>query len=170
MPTKLTPVIAALVFGLAQNAGAAGTIPASSAAGSQLHRHFNLPGKLHKFVGTVIDWNGVVTSLPGGTTVIDTNTVNCANTAGCVIGISVMAQVIASVSGSWSICTLIDGNQGEPGGCPVQGVVPASNYVIGNLRQNGVVAMGQHTVQTEIVMPSAGSIAAWESDYTVYKN
>jgi hypothetical protein len=144
--------------------------PPSSMAGSVLHPHQNTTAKLHKTIGTAIDWNGVVTAVPGGTTVIDTNTVKCAPTSGCVIRIDAMVQVIANTSGLWSICTLVDGNQGEPGGCPVQGVAVPSNYVIGNLRQNVVVATGTHTVQTEIVMPDAGSIAAWESDYTLLRD
>jgi hypothetical protein len=139
-------------------------------AGSIQHPHQNSVAKLHKTVGTTIDWNGVVTAVPTGTTVIDTNTVKCAAASGCIVRIEAMAQVIANSSGLWSICTLVDGNQGEPGGCPVQGVAVSSNYVIGNLRQNFVVATGTHTVQTEIVLPDAGSIAAWESDYTLLKN
>ena len=138
--------------------------------GSILHAHQNVVAKLHKAIGTAIDWNGAVTSVPAGTTVIDTNTVKCGATTGCIVRIEAMAQVIANSNGLWSICTLVDGNQGEPGGCPVQGVAVSSNYVIGNLRQNVVVATGTHTVQTEIVMPAAGSIAAWESDYTLLKN
>jgi hypothetical protein len=148
---------------------AAGPSP-SSMPGSVLHENQNPVAKLHKTVGTAIDWNGVVTALPAGTSVIDTNTLKCAATSGCIIRIEAMTQVIANTGGLWSICTLVDGNQGEPGGCPVQGVVAPSNYVIGNLRQNLVVATGTHTVQVEVVMPDAGSIAAWEADYTVLKN
>ena len=124
--------------------------------------------RLHKAVGTAIDWTGTVTPVSSGTTTIDSATVNCANAAGCIIGIASMAQVIVSSgSGSWSICVLVDGNQAGPG-CPVQGTVPSSNYVVGNLRANATVASGTHTVQTQIVMPSAGSYAAFESDMTVY--
>ena len=126
--------------------------------------------KLHKSAGTAIDWNGVVTAIPSGTTVIDTATVKCGATAGCIIGTAVMAQVIANgSSGQWQICVLVDGNQASPG-CPVQGEVPTSNYVVGNLRANAPVATGTHTVQFEVMMPSSGNIAAWEADYTVYKN
>jgi hypothetical protein len=126
--------------------------------------------KLHKSVGTAIDWNGVVTAIPAGTTVIDTATVKCGATGGCIIGIEVMAQVIASGSaGQWQICVLVDGSQANPG-CPVQGQVPTSNYVAGNLRANAPVATGNHTVSFEVTMPSNGNIAAWEADYTVYKN
>lgn len=124
--------------------------------------------KLHKAIGTAIDWTGTVTPVSAGTTVIDSATVNCAKTTGCIIGIASMVQVMVnSGSGSWSICVLVDGNQAAPG-CPVQGTVPSSNYVVGNLRANVVVASGSHTVQTEIMMPSAGSYAAFESDITVY--
>ncbi len=126
--------------------------------------------RLHKSAGTAIDWNGAVTAIPSGTTVIDTATVKCAAAAGCIIGISVMAQVISNGSqGQWQICALVDGTQAAPG-CPVQGQVPTTNYVVGNLRANAPVATGTHTVTIEVVMPSNGNIAAWEGDYTVYKN
>lgn len=126
--------------------------------------------KLHKAVGTVIDSNGVVTALPSGTTVIDTATVKCASVSGCIIRTEVMAQVIAGSSGGqWQICALVDGNTASPG-CPVQGIVPTSNYVVGNIRTNAAVTTGTHTVAFEVVMPSSGNIAAWEADYTVFKN
>jgi hypothetical protein len=81
-----------------------------------------------------------------------------------------MAQVIANgSSGQWQICALVDGSMASPG-CPAQGIVPTSNYVVGNIRANATVAPGTHTVAFEVVMPSSGSIAAWEADYTVFKN
>lgn len=126
--------------------------------------------QLHKVVGTAIDWNGVVTGVSGGTTTIDTANVKCANASGCIIGVAAMVQAISNGGGGqWAICVLVDGNQAAPG-CPTQGIVPTSNYVVGNLRTNTPVATGTHTVVTEIVMPNAGSIAARESDITVYKN
>ena len=125
---------------------------------------------LHKVVGTAISANGVVTAVPAGTSVIDTQTIKCGDSNGCTISIAAMVQVISgSGSGQWQICALVDGNLAMPG-CPVQGVVPSSNYVVGNLRANAIVASGTHTVVTQIVMPAAGSIAARESDYTVLKN
>lgn len=128
------------------------------------------PAKLNKLVGTVIAWNGAVTAVPAGTTLIDTKSIKCAGAAGCIIAVGTTLQAISGGSaGQWQICILVDGNQAAPG-CPVQGIVPTSNYVVGNLRANATVATGTHTVQTEIIMPSAGSIAAWESDYSVYKN
>jgi hypothetical protein len=126
--------------------------------------------KLHKLVGTVIASNGVVTAVPSGTTIIDSQTIKCANTSGCIVAVGTTLQAISNGSaGQWQICILVDGSQISPG-CPVQGVLPTTNYVVGNLRSNTPVATGTHTVQTEIVMPSAGSYAAWESDYSVYKN
>jgi hypothetical protein len=125
--------------------------------------------RLHKAVGTAIDWNGAVTAIPVGTTVIDTTTVKCGAASGCIIRTEIMAQVISNGVGQWQICARVDGNQAAPG-CPVQGVVPTSNYVVGNLRTNTPVATGTHTVSFEVVMPSSGSIAAWEGDYTVFKN
>ncbi|HTT99964.1 MAG TPA: hypothetical protein VMF58_18090 [Rhizomicrobium sp.] len=126
--------------------------------------------KLHKIVGTAISANGVVTAVPTGTTVIDTQSIKCGDSNGCTISIAAMVQAISgSGSGQWQICALVDGNLALPG-CPVQGVVPSSNYVVGNLRASAIVNSGTHTVVTEIVMPAAGSIAARESDYTVLKN
>jgi hypothetical protein len=126
--------------------------------------------QLHKSVGTAIYADGVVTAVPGGTTVIDTQTIKCGSTNGCIISVAAMVQAILnSGSGQWQICVLVDATQAAPG-CPVQGTVPSSNYVVGNLRANALVNTGTHTVQTEIIMPGAGSIAARESDYTVYKN
>ncbi|HWA89704.1 MAG TPA: hypothetical protein VG889_06685 [Rhizomicrobium sp.] len=126
--------------------------------------------KLHKLVGTAIAANGVVTAVPVGTTVIDTKSIKCGAASGCIIAVDTTLQAISNGSaGPWQICILVDGNQASPG-CPVQGTLPTSNYVVGNLRTNAVVVTGTHTVQTEIVMPSAGSYAAWESDYSVYKN
>ena len=126
--------------------------------------------QLHKSAGTAISANGLVTAVPSGTSVIDTQTIKCTATSGCIISIEAMVQAISSSSsGQWQICALVDGNLAAPG-CPVQGIVPASNYVVGNLRANATVNTGTHTVQTEIVMPAAGNIAARESDYTVLKN
>jgi len=126
--------------------------------------------KLHKAIGTAIDWNGAVTAIPSGTTVIDTATVKCTATGGCIIRPEIVAQVISNGSaGQWQICALVDGNQISPG-CPVQGIVPTSNYVVGNLRANAPVATGTHTVVFEVVMPSNGNIAAWEADYTIFKD
>jgi hypothetical protein len=126
--------------------------------------------KLHKSVGTAISWNGVVTAVPSGTTVIDTQTIKCGSATGCIIATDAMVQAIVdSGSGQWQICVLVDENQAAPG-CPVQGIVPSSNYVVGNFRANATVSTGTHTVETEIVMPGAGSVAARESDYTVFKN
>jgi len=125
--------------------------------------------KLRKLVGTATASNGVVTAVPSGTTVIDTESIKCANASGCLIEAQVIVQAIASSAGPWQICVLVDGNQAQPG-CPVQGSLPTSNYVVGTLRTNTLVATGTHTVQTEIVMPSAGNYAAWQADYSVYKN
>jgi hypothetical protein len=126
--------------------------------------------QLHKTIGTAISSNGVVTAVPSGTTVIDTQTIKCTATNGCIIAVGAMVQAILnSGSGQWQICVLVDSNLAMPG-CPVQGIVPSSNYVVGNLRANATANTGTHTVQTEIVMPGAGSIAARESDYTVLKN
>ncbi|MBV8977617.1 MAG: hypothetical protein JO261_09620 [Alphaproteobacteria bacterium] len=125
--------------------------------------------KLHKQIGTAIDSNGVVTSLLAGTNVIDTTSVKCGATNGCIVDVGSMAQVIADTSGQWSICVLIDGQQASPG-CPVQGTVPSSNYVVGNLKSNAFVANGSHTVQMQVQMPAAGSIAAWQVDITLLKN
>lgn len=128
------------------------------------------PAKLHKIAGTAIAWNGVVTAAPAGTTVIDSQTIKCAATSGCILSIATMVQVISNGSaGQWQICILVDGSQAAPG-CPTQGIVPTSNYVVGNLRANAPIATGTHTVLTEIILPSAGNYAAWESDYTVFKN
>lgn len=128
------------------------------------------PAKLNKLVGTVIGWSGSVTAVPAGTTVIDSKSIKCAGASGCIIAIGTTLQAISNGgAGQWQICVLVDGSQAAPG-CPVQGVLPTSNYVVGNLRANATVATGTHTVQTEIVMPAAGSYAAWESDYSVYKN
>ena len=126
--------------------------------------------KLHKAIGTAISANGVVTAVPAGTSIIDTQTVKCTATGGCIVSIEAMVQAISSgSSGQWQIRALVDGNQAAPG-CPVQGIVPTSNYVVGNLRANATVNAGTHTVATEIVMPSSGNIAAREWDYTLLKN
>jgi hypothetical protein len=126
--------------------------------------------KLHKAVGTAVSVNGVVTAVPSGTSVIDTQTIKCADTNGCVILAASMVQVISNGSaGQWQIGVYIDGNLITPGS-PVQGIVPTSNYVVGNLRAAASVATGTHSVQTQLVMPSAGNIAAREFDYTVLKN
>ena len=126
--------------------------------------------KLLKAVGTAISANGVVTAVPAGTTVIDTQKIKCSNADGCIISVAAMVQAISnSGSGQWEICALVDGNLVQPG-CPVQGTVPSSNYVVGNLRVDASVDSGTYTLQTEIVMPAAGSIAARESEYTVFKN
>ncbi len=129
-----------------------------------------VPARLHKLVGTAIASNGIVTAVPAGTTIIDSQTIKCAATTGCIVDVSAMVQVIANGSaGGWQICILVDGNQAGPG-CPVQGTVPTSNYVVGNMRANMAVATGNHQVQTEIVMPSNGNYAAWQAEYSVYKN
>jgi len=125
--------------------------------------------KLHAQIGTAIDWAGTVTSLAAGTNVIDTKKVKCAATNGCIVDVSSMAQVIADSDGQWSICVLVDSQQAAPG-CPVQGVVPSSNYVVGNLKSNILVQSGTHTVQMQVQMPSSGSIAAWQVDITLLKN
>jgi len=130
---------------------------------------FAATAKLHKSAGTAIDSNGVVTAIPAGTTVIDTATVKCGAASGCIIRAEIMAQVISNTIGQWQICARVDGSLAGPG-CPVQGVVPSSNYIVGNLRANAPVATGTHTVSFEVVMPGSGSIAAWEGDYTVFKN
>jgi hypothetical protein len=128
------------------------------------------PSKIHKLVGTAIASNGVVTAVPAGTTVIAAQSVKCAVTTGCIFQVSAMVQAISNGSaGQWQICVLVDGSQAGPG-CPVQGIVPTSNYVVGNLRANAFVATGTHSVQTEIIMPSNGNYAAWEADCSVYKN
>jgi hypothetical protein len=143
---------------------------ALSVAVQAAHADNSSVAPLHKVVGTAIDWNGAVTGVSGGTTAIDTANVKCANASGCIIGVAAMVQTISNGSGGqWEICVLVDGSQASPG-CPTQGIVPTSNYVVGNLRTNTPVATGTHTVVTEIVMPDAGSIAARESDITVYKD
>jgi len=149
----------------------AAAAPVNLLPGSASQSHQNRAvAPLHKLAGTAIRWNGVVAPLAAGLNVIDTATIKCANAAGCTITIAAMVQVIADNAGQWAICTTIDGNGGQPGGCPVQGVAQSTNYQIGNLKQNAVVAQGNHTVQTQVMMPSTGSIGAWESDYSVYKN
>jgi len=125
--------------------------------------------KLHKPIGTAIDWNGTVTGLAAGANTIDSKTVKCGATNGCIVDVGSMAQVIANSNGQWSICVLIDNEQAAPG-CPVQGIVPSSNYVVGNLKSNVLVQPGTHTVQMQVQMPGSGSIAAWQVDITLLKN
>ena len=145
--------------------------PVNLSPGSASQSHQNrAAAQLLKLAGTAIRWNGVVAPLAAGLNTIDTATIKCGATAGCTITIAAMVQVIADNAGQWAICTTVDGNSAEPGGCPVQGVAQSSNYQIGNLKQNAVVTQGTHTVQTQVMMPSTGSVGAWESDYSVYKN
>jgi hypothetical protein len=112
--------------------------------------------------------NGSGTSLPQfAFTTVATSTVKCNNSAGCSIGIESMAQ-IQSAGADWAICLLIDGSSVS---CQYQGVQAGpSTFVVGNARGWGTVALGSHTVTTQLYTESASATYEYfQTDARVYK-
>lgn len=105
-------------------------------------------------------------SLAAGFNFIESRTVNCAPTSGCHIGQESMVQL--STTGNWAICLSVDSTYTT---CQYQGNLPdAGSYVVGNARGFSVgVTQGVHTVQTEVYVDVASTLAQWETDHRVYK-
>lgn len=110
--------------------------------------------------------NGGGSGLSAGFNFIESRTVKCGNAAGCHIGQESMVQV--STTGNWAICLSVNGSYTT---CQYQGNLPdVGSYVVGNARGFSVsVPTGTHTVQTEVYVDVASSLAQWQTDHRVYK-
>jgi len=109
------------------------------------------------------------TLLAKGYNVVDTpQTINCTNASGCTIEIDAMVGVGYGNDESWGICAVVDGKPVTTPPCWGQSVVPDNGFVTGNSRQNAQVAMGTHTVQTEVIVLGNAYLENWQSDYVLY--
>ena len=147
--------------------------PAGSPPGAGMKRAAATPEATvgpKKLVNTWIgSGNGNNAALPQFVyTTIETTVVNCANAAGCTIGIESMAQ-IKPQSADWAICLRVDGVSAS---CQYQGNLQGpSGYVIGNARgvKTGITT-GSHTVTTQLYVEGVGATyAAYQTDVRVYK-
>jgi hypothetical protein len=164
---KTSLVAAAAVVSLAQVAVAAPASPpgarmasAEQAGGIETHD----PRKL---VNTYVSVGNGGALGAGLFNTIESRTVNCANAAGCHIGQESMVQ-LAPGGGNWAICLAVNGVYTT---CQFQGHLPdVGTFVTGNARGFSVaVPQGVHTVQTDVFVSLASTLAQWQTDHRVYK-
>lgn len=92
-------------------------------------------------------------------------TLQCENSAGCLISASATAQLNGGSSAQY-LCTYIDGKQAKP----VCGKVTGGDPIM-NLRQYATVTQGVHIIQTMLYSYDTccgPSVVAWETEYTIY--
>jgi len=106
-------------------------------------------------------------SLAAGTfNFVESRTVSCSVTVGCVIAQESMVQ-LSPGGGNWAICLEVNGAYTT---CQFQGHLPdTGSFVVGNARGNVLVPQGTHTVQTDVFTSNAATLAAWQTDHRVYK-
>jgi hypothetical protein len=75
---------------------------------------------------------------------------------------------ISDVTGSWAICTLVDGAPTTPP-CPNQNAAPGKEGGLGNGLASVLLAKGRHTIETGVVLnDNAGAhLGNWEVHYTI---
>jgi hypothetical protein len=158
---------AALIASMTQLAVAGGAGPelpagksmAKSAMGVMTHD----PRKL---VNTYIS-SGNGGSLAANTfNFIESRTVDCNKTVGCLIEQDSMVQ-LSPGGGNWAICLSVNGTYTT---CQFQGHLPdVGSYVVGNARGNVLVAQGVHTVQTDVYTANASTLAQWQTSHRVFR-
>jgi len=122
-----------------------------------------VPGVVHGKGGIFQYGSGGNALSPGFNNVDTQQTWNCTYSEGCTITVSAMVQI--QNGGDWAICAVVDGNYINPP-CPYQGNLPDSGtngYVTGNGQQNWVVGQGSHTVQVQVYVSTATTLANWQT-------
>lgn len=104
-------------------------------------------------------------SLVAGFNFVESRTVDCPKVAGCSIGQESMLQLNPG-GGNWAICLSVNGSYTT---CQFQGHLPdTGSFVVGNARGFLSVPQGVHTVQTEVFVSLASTLAQWQTDHRVY--
>jgi hypothetical protein len=52
--------------------------------------------------------------------------------------------------------------------CWNQGTLSSNGVVTGNSRQNAQISMGEHTVQTDVIVFGNAYLEDWQSNYILY--
>lgn len=107
--------------------------------------------------------NGSGSALAGGTfTIIDSpTTFSC--TKACTISADSMVQYQPGASGvQWAICIYVDGSSI---GCPYQSQAANTFFQVGNVQEAASLAIGNHTVQTQVFVSSASSLYGYTLAY-----
>lgn len=92
--------------------------------------------------------------------------IQCPHDAGCLMTIASMVE-INDVTGSWAICTLVDGVATTPH-CPHQNPASGREGGVGNALASVLLTEGRHMVETGVYLKdSAGAhLGVWEVHYT----
>jgi hypothetical protein len=129
------------------------------------------PTQNHKLTHTFVDIGAPEASDGAGFTPIDSPVnIICGNTAGCTIVVTSFAEPGGQTSSgdAWGICTNLDGTIGA-GICTFQGVVPSDgSFVSGSFTNVLPVTKGSHTVQAELFLSSAATLAQYTNTYSQY--
>jgi hypothetical protein len=140
-------------------AAAAGFVSSAALAaghnGSPLHSGAQPPAQVLKMKKEIfVTGNGLSTSLPQFQfTTIDTESTSCSKV--CTISADVSSQMNTG-GADWAICVLVDGATMD---CQYQGVQSGpSSFVVGNVTGSlGSLAIGSHTIQTQLYTESASA-------------
>ena len=164
---RAVPALAAvLLFGSAAGAIAA---PASPVPGNKQAHPPILTLSMSKLKGTITsNGSNSGSALNPGFNTVNSVSVNCKLTSGCLIGIESMVQIAPPAGTNWAICPSVDGFYASPP-CPYQGLLPGTSaFVTGHNRSTYPVAMGTHTVNVEVYVDQASGLYNWESDVRIY--
>lgn len=123
-------VVNAAVIGMVAAAGAIGLADASG---------------LNSLVGSYLKSGD-----PGTTfdqiVLVDTSTIDCQSTGGCILGLSAMDQIgFCNVADTWFIVVKVDGNLFDGG--PDQGPAPTAAFVTGNWQGTKIIKKGRHKIE-----------------------
>jgi hypothetical protein len=94
--------------------------------------------------------------------------INCENAAGCVVLITVVAQVgSGSTANQWGLDPQVDGKDINPAGGPVLGDSQTSEFDTRSFTGTLQVSKGKHAVETTIIPFGNATLYAWSESVQV---
>jgi hypothetical protein len=92
----------------------------------------------------------------------------CPHDEGCLITVASIVG-ISAVSGSWSICSLVDGVPAQPD-CQRQNAAVGQEGGVGNGLASFLLSKGRHVIETDVLLRDNGGalLGSWEAHYTLF--
>lgn len=92
----------------------------------------------------------------------------CDDDRGCLVTVSSVVGV-SDVSGSWSICSLVDGVPADPP-CQRQNAAVGAEGGVGNGLASFLLTKGTHAIETDVLLRDNGGahLGSWEVHYLLF--
>jgi hypothetical protein len=160
-------LLAASVLALASQAALAGAAGPTLPPGKSMAQT-NIGPLTHdsrKLLKTYVSQGNGGALAAGAFNFVESRTVDCPKAGGCHIGQEAMVQLNPG-GGNWAICTSVNAVYTT---CQFQGHLPdVGTFVVGNSRGFVAVPQGVHTVQTDVFVSNASTLAQWQTDHRTY--